>query len=289
MRTGIPGLDEALGGGLPRGRATLVVGSPGAGKTIFAVQTLAEGVRLGEAGVFLTFEESAKDLLANVAAFAWAPSGRARTRMSFMDAREVRTAFRNGSFDLVGLLSALDHRCRRTKARRIALDGLDVLLDMIDDPAVMRREVYRLSDWLSEHSLTAVITAKRSLDDEALPSRFAFLPFLTDCVIVLQHRIVDRTAERSLRILKCRGVAHSSNEMPLVLSSRSTQRGRKKWSTGSSRRGSRPALGGWIRCSTGAICGAPARSSPAPRGRPRPPWPEPLPRRPASGENAHSS
>ena len=226
MRTGISGLDEALGGGLPRGRTTLVVGSTGAGKTIFAVQTLAQGVRLGEPGVLLTFEESPKDILANMAAFAWAPSGRAATRLSIMDGREVRTAFRNGSFDLVGLLSAVEHRCRRMKARRIAFDGLDVLLDMIDDPAVMRREVYRLSDWLSEQALTAIITAKRQPDDEALPSRYAFLPFLTDCVIVLQHRVVGRTAMRELRILKCRGVAHSSNEMPMLLSSSGLEVGR---------------------------------------------------------------
>jgi circadian clock protein KaiC len=219
MRTGISGLDEALGGGLPRGRTALVVGSPGAGKTILALQTLAEGVRLGEAGVLLTFEESPEDLLANIAAFNWAPSGRARARLSIMDGRDVRTAFRNGSFDLVGLLSAVEHRCRRMKARRIAFDGLDVLLDMIDDPVVMRQEVYRLSDWLSQHALTAIITAKKQPDDEALPSRYAFLPFLTDCVIILQHRIVGRTAMRGLRILKCRGVAHSSNDMPLVLSS----------------------------------------------------------------------
>jgi circadian clock protein KaiC len=219
MRTGISGLDEALGGGLPRGRTALVVGNPGAGKTIFALQTLAEGVRLGEPGVLLTFEESPQDILANMAAFTWAPSGRASKRLSIMDGREVRTAFRNGSFDLVGLLSAVEHRCRSLKARRVAIDGLDVLLDMIDDPAVMRQEVYRLADWLSEHALTAIITAKRQPDDEALPSRYAFLPFLTDCVIVLQHRIVGHTAARRLRILKCRGVAHSSNEMALVLSS----------------------------------------------------------------------
>jgi circadian clock protein KaiC len=219
MRTGISGLDEALGGGLPRGRTTLVIGSPGAGKTILAVQTLAHGVRLGEAGLLLTFEESAKDILANIASFTWAPSGRAKARLLVMDGREVRTAFRNGSFDLVGLLSAVEHRCRRMKARRIAFDGLDVLLDMIDDPAVMRREVYRLSDWLSEQALTATITAKSQSDDEGLPSRYAFLPSLTDCVIVLQHRVVGRTALRGLRILKCRGVAHSSNEMPMLLSS----------------------------------------------------------------------
>jgi circadian clock protein KaiC len=219
MRTGISGLDEALGGGLPRGRATLVVGGTGAGKTLFAVQTLAQGVRLGEAGVLLTFEESPKDILANMAAFTWALSGRASKRLSVMDGREVRTAFRNGSFDLVGLLSAVEHRCQRMKARRIAFDGLDVLLDMIDDQAVMRREVYRLSDWLSEHDLTAIITAKSQPDDEALPSRYAFLPFLTDCVVVLQHRLVGRTAMRGLRILKCRGVAHSSNEMPMLVSS----------------------------------------------------------------------
>jgi len=219
MRTGISGLDEALGGGLPRGRTALVVGSTGVGKTIFALQALAQGVRLGDASVLLTFEESPKDILANMAAFSWAPSGRAAKRLSIMDGREVRTAFRNGSFDLVGLLSAVEHRCRRMKARRIAFDGLDVLLDMIDDPAVMRREVYRLSDWLSEQALTAIITAKRQPDEEALPSRYAFLPFLTDCVVVLKHRVVGRTAMRGLQILKCRGVAHSSNEMPMLLSS----------------------------------------------------------------------
>ena len=219
MRTGITGLDEALSGGLPSGRAALIVGGPGAGKTIFALQALAQGVRFGEAGVLVTFEEGPEDLLANMAAFPWALSGRSRARLSIVDGREVRTGFRNGSFDLVGLLSAVEHRCRRSKARRIAFDGLDVLLDLIDDPAVMRREVYRLSDWLSEQGLTAIVTAKSQPDDEAPPSRYAFLPFLTDCVIVLQHRIVGRTSTRGLRILKCRGMAHSANEMPMVLSS----------------------------------------------------------------------
>jgi circadian clock protein KaiC len=219
MRTGIAGLDEALGGGLPRRRTVLVVGNPGAGKTLFALQALAEGARLGEAGVFLTFEESPEDILANIAAFTWAPKGRAGGRLSIMDGREVRTAFRNGTFDLVGLLSAVEHRCRRMKARRIAIDGLDVLLDMIDDPAVMRQEVYRLSDWLAQHALTSIITAKKQPDEDASPSRYAFLPFMTDCVVVLQHRLVGRTAMRGLRILKCRGVAHSSNEMPMLLSS----------------------------------------------------------------------
>jgi circadian clock protein KaiC len=218
MQTGIFGLDDALGGGLPRGRTTLVVGGTGSGKTILAAQMLAQGARLGESGVFLTFEESPRDILANMAAFTWAPSGRTKPRLSIMDGRAVRTAFRNGSFDLVALLSVVGHRCRRMKARRIVFDSLDVLLDMIDDPAVMRREVYRLSDWLAEQGLTAIITAKRQPDDETLPSRYAFLPFLTDCVLVLQHRVVGRTASRALRILKCRGVAHSSNEMPMLLS-----------------------------------------------------------------------
>jgi circadian clock protein KaiC len=219
MRTGIAGLDQALGGGLPRGRTALVVGSPGAGKTVFALQVLAQGVRLGEAGVLLTFEESPKDLLANMAAFSWAASGRAKTRLSIVDGRDVRTSFRNGSFDLVGLLSALGRRCARAKARRIVVDGLDVLLDMIDDPAVMRRETYRLSDWLAEQGLTSIITAKQQPGEEGLPARYAFFPFLTDGVIVLQHRVVGHTASRRLRILKCRGISHSSNEMPLVLSS----------------------------------------------------------------------
>lgn len=217
-RTGIIGLDEALGG-LPRRRTTLVVGSPGAGKTLLAVRTLVEGTRLGEPGVFLSLEESPKDVLANIAGFPWAPSRALRARLSFMDGRDLRTALRNGAFDLIGLLSALEHRCRRLKARRLAIDGLDVVLDMIDDPAVMRREVYRLADWLSGRGLTAVITAKSQPQEEVARSRYAFLPFLTDCVLLLEHRVVGRTAVRGLQILKCRGVAHSSNEMPMVLSS----------------------------------------------------------------------
>ena len=92
MRTGLSGLDQALGGGLPRGRTTLVVGSTGAGKTIFALRVLAEGLRLGEGGLLLTFEESPKDILANMAAFTWAPSRRVSTRLAVMDGREVRTA-----------------------------------------------------------------------------------------------------------------------------------------------------------------------------------------------------
>jgi circadian clock protein KaiC len=219
MATGVAGLDEALCGGLPRERTTLVVGGTGTGKTIFAMQTLARGVGLGEPGVLLTFEESPADIVANMAAFTWALGGRASARLSIVDGREVRTAFRNGTFDLVGLLSAMEYRCRQIKARRVAFDGLDLLLDMIDDPAVMRREVYRLADWIARHKLTAMITAKRQPDDDALASRYAFLPFLTDCVIVLQHRVVGRTAVREMRVLKCRGVAHSSNQMPLVLSS----------------------------------------------------------------------
>jgi circadian clock protein KaiC len=218
MRTGVSGLDEALGGGLPRGRTTLVVGGTGAGKTIFALQVLAQGAALGEAGVLLTFEESPQDILANMAGFTWAPVGPAAKRLSIMDGREVRTASRNGSFDLAGLLAAMEHRCERMKAQRIVIDGLDVLLDLIEDPAVMRQEVYRLHDWLVEHAFTAIITAKREANDDALPGRFAFLPFLTDCVVVLEHRVAERTAIRQLRILKCRGVSHSSNEMPLVLS-----------------------------------------------------------------------
>lgn len=219
MRTGIAGLDEALGGGLPRGRVALVVGDPGAGKTLFALQSLAEGARLGEAGVFLTFEESPRDLLANMAAFPWAPSASCRARLSMLDGRELRAASRNGGFDLAGLLSAMEHRCRRIGARRLAIDGLDVLLDMIEDPAVMQREVYRLADWLSRHALTAIITTRRLLNDETLPARYALLPFVTDCVMVLQNRIEGHNAARRLRILKCRGTAHSANELAMVLSS----------------------------------------------------------------------
>lgn len=216
MPTGVAGLDETLGGGIPRGHITLVVGGPGSGKTLLAVQSLAHGVRLGEPAVFVTFEESADAVRSDVASFEWsaATSGR---RFSVIDARSARTAVGNGEFDLIGLLSAVGHRCARTKARRLAFDGIDVLLDLIDDPAVVRRELYRLAGWISEQDLTTFITTKH-LSQGAVPSRYEFLPFLTDCVIHLEHGLDGRTAARGLRVLKCRGVAHSSNLLPLVFS-----------------------------------------------------------------------
>jgi|CXWL01.1.fsa_nt_gi circadian clock protein KaiC len=219
MPTGICGLDQALGGGLPRARTTLIVGGTGAGKTIFALQALAQGAALGEGGVLLTFEESPDDILANVAAFSWAKGEPGPERLKIIDGREVRTAFRNGSFDLVALLAVVELEAARIAAQRVVIDGIDVLLDMIDDLAVLRREVYRLAEWIAGQSLTAIITARTEEDEEALPARYAFIPFLTDCVIVLRHGLINRTAVRTLRILKCRGVAHTSNELPLVLSS----------------------------------------------------------------------
>lgn len=219
MPTGIVGLDEVLGGGLPLGITALVVGSPGTGKTILATQVLAAGVQLEEPGVLVTFEESSARTLASAQEFGWLAADEGATSLlSVMDGRDVRTAFRNGNFDLVGLLSAVGHRCDILGARRLAFDGLDVLLDLIDDPGVMRREVYRLSDWLSERKLTTIVTAKLQAGEEELAGRYSFLSFLADCVIVLRHHVVDRTASRSLRVVKCRGAAHSSNELPMVLS-----------------------------------------------------------------------
>jgi circadian clock protein KaiC len=218
-QTGISGFDEITHGGLPCRRTTLVVGGPGAGKTVFALEALVKGARHHhEPAIFVAFEENSRQIVANAATFGWDLPALEREQLFFLDAQLPAAVVRDGPFDLVAMLAALDAKVEAMGARRIVLDGLDVLLTVLGDPIAERREVYRIQEWLHRRDLTAVITAKSDAGDRLSSERYAFLQFMVDCVVVLQNRLIDRVALRTLRLLKYRGSSFAEGEFPMVIS-----------------------------------------------------------------------
>ena len=218
--SGIEGFDAITGGGLPVARTTLVVGGPGAGKTVFALQSLVHAAfELGEPGIFVAFEESSRQIVANAATFGWDLPELEKRRLFFLDARLAPSTVQAGDFDISGILAALGAKAKEMGARRIVFDGIDVLLTLLDDPAKERREIYRLQEWLLESGLTAVITAKSSESDRSSSERYAFMQFMVDAVVSLQHRMVDRVSLRGLRVMKYRGSSFDEGEFPMVIAS----------------------------------------------------------------------
>jgi circadian clock protein KaiC len=219
MRTGIRGFDEITDGGLPRGRTTLVMGGPGCGKTVFALQALVNGA-LGtkEAGLFVAFEESTRQIIANAATFGWDLPALERKKLFFLDARLSPDIVKAGEFDLLGILNVLRAKAEEIHAKRIVFDGIDVLLSLLDDPVAERREIYRIRDWLSQTGLTGIITQKVGGAD--VDQRYTFLQFMVDCVVVLRHQVVDGSAFRNLRVVKYRGSGFSADEFPITLTTK---------------------------------------------------------------------
>ncbi|MDB4884201.1 MAG: circadian clock protein KaiC [Gemmatimonadetes bacterium] len=221
--TGIRGFDEITEGGVPRGRTTLVMGGPGCGKTVFALQSLVHGVSgKKEAGIFVAFEESTSEIIANAATFGWdLPSLAKKKKLFFLDARLSPDVFQAGDFDLAGMLSVLKAKADEIHATRIVFDGIDVLLTLLGDPVAERREIYRIRDWLAQTGLTALITKKAGTFD--VEQRYSFLQFMVDCVVVLRHEMVDGTAFRNLRVMKYRGSGFSADEFPISLTGEGMQ------------------------------------------------------------------
>jgi len=218
VSTGIRGFDEITGGGLPAGRITVVLGGAGGGKTIFGVQALAVGARqFAEPGVFVAFEESANQVVENTRSFVWGIDRLKGKSIDVVDAYLSQSAEQGGEFDLLGLLSILGQRVKAIRAKRIVLDGLDVLLANLGNPTLARREVFRLREWLQDSRLTAIITAKADAADIRLSPEYDFLQFMADCVVTVQHRVVGGTAMRFIRVAKCRGGPHSANEFPFTI------------------------------------------------------------------------
>jgi len=224
LQTFVPGLDALTDGGLPRGRTTLIVGGPGCGKTILALQVLVEGARRArEPGIFVAFEERAREIVKDAGAFGWDLARLQKDRLFFLDAHLDSSTVHGGAFDLAGLLASLSAKARQLGARRIVFDGIDMLLTQLDDPAAERLELQRLHQWLYESGLSGIITAKTEQVDPAHSPRYGFLQYLADCVVLLQHRLVNTVASRHLQILKYRGGKASCNEFPMVLSARGVE------------------------------------------------------------------
>ena len=220
--TGIQGFDEITDGGLPRGRTTLVMGGPGCGKTVFALQSLVNSAHLHkESSIFVAFEESTKQIVANAATFGWDLPSLVKKKLFFLDARLSPEVVKSGEFDLIGMLNVLHAKATEIHATRIVFDGIDVLLGLLDDPAEERRELYRIREWLAQTELTGIITQKTG-GNEA-DHRYGFLQFMVDCVVVLRHQVQDGSAFRNLRVMKYRGSGFSGDEFPISLTTEGMQ------------------------------------------------------------------
>ena len=219
-RTGIEGFDEITNGGIPRGRTTLIEGSPGSGKTVMALQSLVSGARLeNEPGIFVAFEESSGRIRANATKFGWDLAALERKKLFFLDAQTKPDLVQSGNFDLSGMLAAVAVKAREIKARRVVFDALDVVLALLNDPAAERREVYRLHEWLLAHELTGIITSKvgsHKNPSDNLP-KLGFMQFMVDCSVTLNHEVMRGISQRSLRVVKYRGNSFVENESPFLI------------------------------------------------------------------------
>jgi circadian clock protein KaiC len=225
-RTRIEGFDAITQGGLPRGRTTLLEGGPGSGKTIMALQTLVNGARFdNEPGIFVAFEESSQRIMANAKAFGWDLADLQKKKLFFLDAQPTPDLFQSGSFDLSGMLAALETKAHEIKAKRIVFDAVDVVLAMLNDPFAERREIYRLHEWLLRTGLTSLITAKASGydHDQANRPQLSFMQFMVDCAVTLNHEVIQGVSQRNLRVVKYRGSSFSENEAPFLIGGKGLQ------------------------------------------------------------------
>ncbi len=215
--TGIQGFDELTLGGLPNGRPTLVCGSAGCGKTLFASTFLINGARdHGEPGVFVTFEERPEDIVSNVASLGFELDKLIEDEKIAMEhiAVDPSEVAEIGDYDLEGLFLRLELAIDTVGAKRVVLDTIESLFSAFSNPAILRAEIRRLFDWLKERGLTTVITAERG--DGAL-TRQGLEEYVSDCVILLDHRVENQISTRRLRIVKYRGTAHGTNEYPFLI------------------------------------------------------------------------
>jgi circadian clock protein KaiC len=217
IATGIKGFDGLSLGGLPSQRTTVIKGGPGAGKTVFAVQTLVNAIReRQEAGILVAFEENSQQIRANAATFDWALPVRSRHKLFIMDARLSPEVVHAGSFDLNGMLAMLAAKKKEMGAKWIVFDGIDVLLTLLNDPMAEMREIYRIRDWLTDSGMSAIITLKadnRTRSGEAV--NYNFLQFMADCVIHLGRRLEQGVPLHRIEITKYRGSGFIAGEYPV--------------------------------------------------------------------------
>src|ERR1700730_7660441 len=216
-QTGIQGLDEITTGGFPRGRPTLVCGSAGAGKTLLAMEFLVRGpTEAREPGVFMAFEETAADLTENVRSLGFDLEKLIRQKKLVVDYVRIERGEidETGDYDLEGLFIRLAAAIDAVRAKRVVLDTIENLFSGLQNQGILRAELRRLFRWLKDKGVTAVITAERG---EGSLTRQGLEEYVSDCVILLHHRVTDQISTRRLRIVKYRGTTHGTNEYPFLI------------------------------------------------------------------------
>ncbi len=215
--TGISGLDEVTYGGLPAGRPTLICGSAGCGKTLLATEFLVRGATLfDEPGVMMVFEETAHELAQNVASLGFALDELIEQKRLVVDHVHVERSEieHTGEYDLEGLFVRLGYAIDSIGAKRVVLDTLETLFGGLGDTAILRSELRRLFRWLKDRGVTAVITAERG---DGTLTRQGLEEYVSDCVILLDHRVDNQLSTRRMRIIKYRGSRHDTNEFPFLI------------------------------------------------------------------------
>ncbi|AXK82155.1 KaiC 1 [Pseudolabrys taiwanensis] len=215
--TGIQGLDEITYGGLPKGRPTLLCGSAGCGKTLFSMTFLYNGaVQFDEPGVFIAFEEQPGDLIKNVGSLSYDVERLIAEKKLAIDHVHIERneIEESGDYDLEGLFIRLGFAIDSIGAKRVVIDTIETLFGGLDNPAILRAELRRLFEWLKEKGVTAIITGERG---DGTLTRHGLEEYVSDCVILLDNRVVDQLATRRMRIVKYRGSAHGTNEYPFII------------------------------------------------------------------------
>ena len=215
--TSIQGLDEITGGGLPKGRPTLICGGAGCGKTLFAMEFLVRGAtQYNEPGVFISFEETEKELTANVASLGFDLDGLVAQKKIWLEHIHIERGEieEKGEYDLKGLFVRIHHAIESIGAKRVVLDTVESLFLALPNATVVRTELRRLFGWLKKKGVTAIITGERG---NGTLTRQGLEEYVSDCVILLDHRVSDQSSIRRLRIVKYRGSTHGTNEYPFLI------------------------------------------------------------------------
>jgi circadian clock protein KaiC len=215
--TGIVGLDEITFGGLPKERPTLVCGGPGSGKTLLGIEFIVNGVqKYDEPGVIIAFEEKGEDLSVNVASLGFdleklQAEKKVKIDYVHIDKAEIEET---GEYDLSGLFVRLDHAIKTMKAKRLLLDTIENLFGGLTNEGIIRSEIRRLFQWLKDRGVTTLITGERGV---ATLTRQGLEEYVSDCVILLDHRVQNQVSTRLLRVVKYRGTVHGTNEYPFLI------------------------------------------------------------------------
>lgn len=218
--TGIPGFDEISEGGLPKGRTSIVCGGAGCGKTMFGIEFLVRGaLEYNEPGVLMAFEETPEDIARNVASLGFDIQDLADKKKLFLDyvSVEPREIQESGDYDLEGLFIRLQSAVDAVGAKRVMFDTIEAIFSGFSNTGTLRAEFRRLFRWLKDRGLTTIITAERG---DGTLTRHGLEEYVSDCVILLDHRIKDQISARRLRIIKYRGTKHGTDEYPFLIDER---------------------------------------------------------------------